>query len=153
VRVRVLLSPIVAGVSSRPALVERLIEACGGQGLPVVGANVMHLEDGTRTHFFSWLADRHPELVGGYEQLYQGRNSPPAAYRSEVARVVRLAQDRLSPHGHAIEGADGDTVTPQALAQKTLSPHGHAIGGADGDTATPQALQQKILSLHRDGFR
>ena len=94
VRVRVLLSPIVPGLSSRPALIERLIETCAEEGLSVVGANVMHLEDGTRTHFFAWLAERHPELVDGYEQLYQGRNSPPAAYRSEVARAVNLARER-----------------------------------------------------------
>jgi DNA repair photolyase len=88
------LSPIVPGLSSRPALIERLIERCAGEGLSVVGAHVMHLEDGTRAHFFSWLADRHPELVSGYEQLYRGRNSPPAAYRTEVARAVGLARER-----------------------------------------------------------
>ncbi len=96
VRVRILMSPIVPGLSSRPALIERTIEACAGDGLTAVGANVMHLEDGTRTHFFSWLADRHPGLVSGYERLYRGQ-SPPAAYRAEVARVVALARARHPP--------------------------------------------------------
>jgi len=130
VRVRVLLSPIVPGLSSRPALIERLIETCAGQGLSVVGANVMHLEDGTRTHFFSWLADHHPELVSGYEQLYQGSNSPPAAYRAEVARVVRLARER-------------HPVTPRRLPPNPPPPAGTSAPpprhrpAAPRETATP----------------
>ena len=116
VRVRILLSPIVPGLSSRPALIERLIEACGGQGLPVVGANVMHLEDGTRTHFFSWLADRHPELVGGYERLYRGRSSAPAAYRTEVARAVALARARHPLPGVAEKHRQTATASPESAA-------------------------------------
>jgi DNA repair photolyase len=107
VRVRVLLSPIVPGLTSRPALIERLIETCAGDGLPVVGANVMHLEDGTRAHFLSWLADHHPELLSGYEELYRERHSPPAAYRTEVARVVALARDRVARAARETLDRDG----------------------------------------------
>ena len=96
VRVRVLMSPIVPGFSSRPALIERTIEACAKEGLGVVGANVMHLEEGARTHFLAWLARTHPELVDGYDQLYQ-RKTAPAAYRAEVSRVVAGARDRHPP--------------------------------------------------------
>ena len=47
----------------------------------------MHLEEGARTHFFAWLEREYPELVQGYQELYQGKNAP-AAYTKEVARVL-----------------------------------------------------------------
>jgi DNA repair photolyase len=106
-----LMSPIVPGFSSRPALIERTIEACAQEGLAVVGANVMHLEEGARTHFLAWLASTHPELVDGYADLYR-RKTAPAAYRAEVARVVASARDRHPPTTRPRQLPDRPTTPP-----------------------------------------
>jgi DNA repair photolyase len=52
----VLMSPIVPGISSRPALLERTVKAIADHGARFVGCAVMHLEDGTRDHFMKWLS-------------------------------------------------------------------------------------------------
>jgi DNA repair photolyase len=99
VRVRILMSPIVPGFSSKPALIERTVEACAAHGVRIAGGNVMHLEEGARTHFFAWLEREHPELVPGYRELYRRKNAP-AAYTKEVARVLgytRAKADRKGP--------------------------------------------------------
>jgi DNA repair photolyase len=81
------MNPIVPGLSSKPALMERTMKAIADHGARFVGANVMFLEGGTRDHFMRWLADEYPHLVAGYEQLYARKYAPPA-YRKEVQTVI-----------------------------------------------------------------
>jgi DNA repair photolyase len=94
IRVRILMSPIVPGFSSKPSLIERTVEACAAHGVRLAGGNVMHLEEGARAHFFAWLEREHPELLEGYRGLYVGK-SAPAAYTKEVARILTDARHRL----------------------------------------------------------
>ena len=98
VRVRVLMSPIVPGLSSKPSLIERTVNACAAHGVRVAGGSVMHLEEGARTHFFAWLEREHPELVAGYRDLYRGK-SAPMAYTKEVARVLSDARAKAEKKG------------------------------------------------------
>ena len=83
----VLMSPIVPGFSSRPALLERTMRAAVDHGARFIGSNVMHLEGGTRDHFMRWLEGERPDLVDGYRQLYASKYAT-ASYREEVKRVV-----------------------------------------------------------------
>ena len=83
----VLMSPIVPGFSSRPALLERTMRAAVDHGARFIGSNVMHLEGGTRDHFMRWLEAERPELVDGYRQLYTSKYANKA-YREEVKRVM-----------------------------------------------------------------
>jgi DNA repair photolyase len=93
IRAGVLMNPIVPGISSKPALIERTVKAIADHGARFVGCNVMYLQDGTRDHFMRWLAQEHPHLVDGYSQLYVG-TYPPAAYRNEVKRVVQTLREK-----------------------------------------------------------
>jgi DNA repair photolyase len=90
----VLMAPIVPGISSKPSLIERTIKAAADHGARIVGANVMHLEGGTRDHFMRWLEQEFPQLVDGYRQLYAGKYAP-VAYRTEVAKVVAATKLRV----------------------------------------------------------
>ena len=94
------MSPIVPGISSRPALLEQTLKAAVDHGARFVGANVMHLEGGTRDHFMRWLEAEHPELVDGYRQLYATKYAP-SAYRAEVKRVMGELRKK---HGIAPRG-------------------------------------------------
>ena len=87
VRAGVLMSPIVPGISSKPALLERTFKAAVEHGAQFVGSNVMHLEGGTRDHFMRWLEVERPELVEGYRHLYTTKYAP-MAYREEVKKVL-----------------------------------------------------------------
>jgi len=89
----VLMSPIVPGFSSARGKIERTIKAIADHGARFVGCNVMFLEDGTRTHFMSFLAREFPAMRPRFERLYAGKHAPPA-YRKEVQGMVRLLQER-----------------------------------------------------------
>ena len=96
VRARVLMAPIVPGISSKPSLIARTIEAAADHGVAIAGSNVMHLDGGTRDHFMRWLAQAHPELVDGYRTLYT-RTYAPAPYRAAIAKMVTAIRGRVTP--------------------------------------------------------
>ena len=87
IRAGVLMNPIVPGISSKPALLERTMKAIADHGARFVGCNVMFLEGGTRDHFMRFLSDAYPHLMDGYAQLYALKYAP-TPYRKEVQHVV-----------------------------------------------------------------
>ena len=89
----VLMAPIVPGFSSSRSKLERTIKAIADHGARFVGCNVMHLQDGTRTHFMNFIEREFPAMLPRFERLY-ARKYPPDAYRKEVQAMVRVLQDR-----------------------------------------------------------
>ncbi|HEY6361387.1 MAG TPA: radical SAM protein [Vicinamibacterales bacterium] len=112
VRAGVLMNPIVPGITSKPAMLERTIKAIADHGARFVGCNVMFLEGGTRDHFMRWLSQEYPQLVDGYAQLY-ARKYAPAAYRKEVQTVIGLLRTK---YGIAARTRDEDGATKQEPA-------------------------------------
>jgi DNA repair photolyase len=98
----VLMAPIVPGFSSSRGKLERTIKAIADHGARFVGCNVMHLEDGTRSHFMKFLEREFPAMLPRYERLYQKKH-PPGSYRAEVQAMVRVLQQRygLTPRSAA----------------------------------------------------
>lgn len=93
IRAGVLMNPIVPGITSKPALLERTVKAIADHGAAFVGCNVMFLEGGTRDHFMRWLSDAYPQLVDGYRTLY-ARKYAAEPYRKEVSRVMGLLRQK-----------------------------------------------------------
>jgi DNA repair photolyase len=89
----VLMAPIVPGFSSSRSKLERTVKAIADHGARFVGCNVMHLEDGTRTHFMKFIAREFPAMTPRFDRLYV-RKYAPEAYRKEVGAMVRVLQDR-----------------------------------------------------------
>jgi len=113
VRAGVLMNPIVPGVSSKPALMERTMKAIADHGARFVGCNVMFLEGGTRDHFMRWLSAEYPHLVDGYNQLY-ARKYAPSAYRKEVQAVVSELRRKYGLNNR--DEADEDRAVEQVKA-------------------------------------
>lgn len=89
----VLMAPLVPGITTKPALIEATIKAAAEHGAVSVGAMVLHLEGGARSHFLQVIATEYPHLVDGYERLFAKKRAP-AAYTGEVARIVGLLKAR-----------------------------------------------------------
>jgi DNA repair photolyase len=118
----VLMNPIVPGLSSKPALLERTVKSIADHGARFVGCNVMFLEGGTREHFMRWLTEAHPELVRGYERLYVNKYAS-SGYRERVATTVEELRRkyRLNNRGSSSdEGTRTHAVLPEA-AQHLLN--------------------------------
>jgi DNA repair photolyase len=93
VDVGVLMAPIVPGISSHPAKIEKTIRAIKDHGAAYVGGFVMHLEGGTRDHFMSFLAREFPHLVERYGRLYAGKYAR-SSYTERVRAVIGTLQAR-----------------------------------------------------------
>jgi DNA repair photolyase len=93
VRAGVLMAPVVPGFTSQPARLERTIKAIADHGAAFMGANVLYLKDGTRTHFMGFLEKNFPGLFIKYQKLYPGAYAPKS-YAKEVQAIVKLLQDR-----------------------------------------------------------
>jgi DNA repair photolyase len=98
IRAGVLMNPIVPGISSKPALLERTVKAIADHGARFIGCNPMYLQDGTRDHFMRWLAQEHPNLVDAYERLYTSKY-PPKGYRDEIKNVVGMLKKKYGVAG------------------------------------------------------
>ena len=94
----VLMAPIVPGLTSQPAKIERTIKAIADHGARFCGAVVMHLEGGTRDHFMRFLAQEFPDLAPRVDRLYAGKYTP-RRYRDQVHGVLELLRDRYGLHG------------------------------------------------------
>ena len=101
--VGVLMAPIVPGISSHPHKLERTVKAIADSGAKSLGATVLHLQDGTRDHFLSYLAREFPHLSERYGELYAGKYAPKD-YTSLVAKTVELMKARYMPKAAAREG-------------------------------------------------
>jgi DNA repair photolyase len=89
----VLMAPIVPGLTSQPAKLERTVKAIADSGARSVGAMVMHLEAGTRDHFMGFLAREFPELAKRYGHLYAAKYAP-APYVKRVQEMVGVLKAR-----------------------------------------------------------
>jgi DNA repair photolyase len=116
IRAGVLMNPIVPGITSKPALLERTVKAIADHGARFVGCNVMFLEGGTRDHFMKWLAHEFPHLVDGYSELYKSKYAPPA-YRKEVASVISGLREKYGVNRRE-EYTDGDDEAAQQPASR-----------------------------------
>jgi DNA repair photolyase len=93
IRAGVLMAPIVPGLTSQPAKIEATIKAIADHGASFMGANVLYLKEGTRTHFLGFLEKNFPELWKKYQRLYSGAYAPDA-YSKEVRGIVKLLQEK-----------------------------------------------------------
>jgi DNA repair photolyase len=139
IRAGVLMSPIVPGLSSKPALIERTMKAIADHGARFVGCNVMYLEGGTRDHFMRWLSAEYPHLVDGYNQLYAGKYAS-SAYRTEVRSVVNELRKTYGLNDR--DEADDDrtverTVEPAKVAEQQM------LGWEVGWPGSYQATQHR----------
>lgn len=89
----VLVAPVVPGLTSQPAKIERTVKAVADHGARFCGAGVLHLEGATREHFLRFLDREFPHLAPRIDRLYAGKYAP-RRYRDQVHHVLELVQRR-----------------------------------------------------------
>src|SRR5262249_7468754 len=86
----VLMAPVVPGFTTQASKLEATIRAIAEHGAGFMGANLMHLKEGTRDHFMGFLRREFPRLVHSYSRLYAG-----AYAKREYAAAVRSMIETL----------------------------------------------------------
>jgi DNA repair photolyase len=84
----VLMMPLVPGITTTRASIERTLGAIASAGVAYLGSNIARLDDGVRGHFLAFLEREYPALVEGYKRLY-ARNYADGGYVRQVKDVLR----------------------------------------------------------------
>ena len=96
IRAGVLMAPLVPGITTSRRGLEATLSAIAEHDAAFVGANVLHLEAGTRDHFLRYLERDYPGLVPGYDRLFaHGAKYVPKAYSTAVQETVRELREAL----------------------------------------------------------
>jgi DNA repair photolyase len=119
VRAGVLMAPIVPGITSDRAKLSDTVQAIAGHGARFVGANLLHLEGGTRTHFLEFLTREFPDLVETYDELYAGgAKYVDPRFADEVRGFVRQLQSRASLLSRDTDPPEREDGHPVELIQR-----------------------------------
>jgi DNA repair photolyase len=86
----VFVMPVLPYLTDSVDHLDRLFAAIAETGAESVAYSALHLKEGAREWFFTWLSREHPELLPQYGQLYPMRQVyPPKEYRVWLAKRVR----------------------------------------------------------------
>jgi DNA repair photolyase len=102
----VLMAPVVPGLTTQPARLVRTLRAIADHGARFVGANLLFLDGGTRSHFLDFLSREHPALVPRYERLYLGKRVPRLYAQAVQELIARLAEEAGVARGRSRERVD-----------------------------------------------
>lgn len=119
IRAGVLMAPIVPGITSHPAKLERTIKAIADHGAAFMGANLLYLKKGTKEHFMRFLEQYSPELWEKYQRLYAGAYAPEA-YTREARGIIRLLQEKYRVRKRGEKTTPGGKDSPGASQQATF---------------------------------
>lgn len=117
IRSGVLMGPVIPGLSDGAEQLDTVVKAAVDAGAVGVGHVVLHLGQGVRSHFTTWLERHRPDLADAYQHWYQRGREAPAAERARIAGVIR---DSLRAHGGPVpdrvrRSARGNTRAPQTV--------------------------------------
>ena len=113
VRAGVLMNPIVPGISSKPAILERTVKAIADSGASFVGCNVMFLEGGTRDHFMRFIQREFPAMFETFDQLY-ARKYLSKDYSNQIQKTVGLMKAKygLADRRRRAPEDETEAITP-----------------------------------------
>jgi DNA repair photolyase len=90
IEVGILMMPLVPGLTTTRSSIERTVAAIVESGARFVGSTVTRLDPGVREFFFAFLEREYPNLLEGYERLYQ-RTGADRQYQAAVKSRVTAA--------------------------------------------------------------
>lgn len=102
--VTVMAMPLLPWLTDGDREIDGLMRALASSGAARVMSGALHLRPGAKEWYLRWIADDHPGLLAGYEQMYARSAYAPESYRRTLSRVAGEAAAR---HGLARGGAHG----------------------------------------------
>jgi DNA repair photolyase len=123
----VLMMPLLPGISTSPAGLERTLAAIADSGARLAGSCVARLDPGVREHFVGVLARRYPELVDGYDRLYRTAHAA-SGYAHAVKDLVRRTWRRVAARRR---GGEDQPRPCSAMSAETRASVGGCVEKSD----------------------
>jgi DNA repair photolyase len=112
IRAGIFLSPVLPGITDRPAQLEAVVAAAAAHGAEFIFSQALRLGPGISEYYLPWLEQEFPELAELYRRLYP-RSYPPGTYSEAVQRVVREMKARYGIADRMLEARRADPVPVQ----------------------------------------
>jgi DNA repair photolyase len=91
----VLIAPLMPGINDTPEEVAEIVRLADDAGATSVGAVALHLRGEVKDVFFEWLAERRPELLERYKELYAKGAYAPSEERKRLQALTHIPRKRL----------------------------------------------------------
>jgi DNA repair photolyase len=95
VDVAILMMPLMPGITTSKAHLEKTMRAIRASGLRLAGASLARLDEGVREFVFAFIAHEYPALLDGYRRLYQSTRAS-APYQSAVLAAIDRAKTQTA---------------------------------------------------------
>jgi DNA repair photolyase len=120
IRTGILIAPLMPGINDAPQQLEPLLDAAIQAGATSVNGIALHLRGEVRGVFMDWLAQRYPELVNRYAELY-GRGAYASPFeRERLASLVRAATGSHGKRWLSVEDPSPQAPAPRQATQQRL---------------------------------
>jgi DNA repair photolyase len=85
----VLIAPLMPGINDAPDQVQPIIDRAKAANASFLTGLALHLRGEVKDVFFAWLAEKRPDLLPQYEQLYKGRAYMRPEDRRQTTRALK----------------------------------------------------------------
>jgi DNA repair photolyase len=120
----VLIAPLMPGINDTPEEVAEIVRLADDAGATSVGAVALHLRGEVKDVFFEWLAERRPELLERYKELYAKGAYAPSEERKRLQALTHIPRKRRGRKPpRPARGPEAKRDAPQKAAepkQRTL---------------------------------
>jgi DNA repair photolyase len=130
----VMVAPILPGLSDSEGQLRAVVEAALEARATHVTPILLHLRPHVRDVYMGWLTRDYPQLVAGYEEMYQSAYAPKAEQKQVAARVRSFVDSAGGVENHRL---------PRNIERS--SEKGKHGAGIRGDRPAPPSAEQLRL--------
>jgi DNA repair photolyase len=118
----VLIAPLMPGINDTPEEVAEIVRLADEAGATSVGAVALHLRGEVKDVFFEWLAERRPELLDRYRELYAKGAYAPGEERRRLQALARIPRRPRGRKPAPSRGPQAKRETARKAAPKATEP-------------------------------
>jgi DNA repair photolyase len=109
----VFMAPVMPGITDSQESINAVARAAKEHGAVSFGASPLRLAPLVKEHYFGFIRDKYPQLLGKYKRSYFGPNAPQDYVRALDQRVDR-AMNESGFKRNSMSYKEGDRYAPAA---------------------------------------
>jgi len=99
----VLMAPVLPGITDSEESIFSVAEAVADAGATTFAVLPLRLDPFVREHYYGWVAQAYPELMGRYAKSFSCRHTS-AAYQERIKTISEEARDRFNLNERRMRG-------------------------------------------------
>jgi len=97
------MAPVLPGITDSEESIFSVAEAVADAGATTFAVLPLRLDPFVREHYYGWVAQAYPELMGRYAKSFSCRHTS-AAYQERIKTISEEARDRFNLNERRMRG-------------------------------------------------